>query len=89
MIKLSFVKGSSLRKVAIKGRKLIFMSQETGFKPIMMDLDKIDYESIKSKMGDDGIEIIEQISKLNTEEEMATDIKNDFQRTGWRLFKKE
>ena len=89
MIKVSFVMGSALRKAFINGRKISLMSQETGFTPISMDLDNINEKQIKKKMGKQGLEFMKQISKLNTEEEMARDIINDFQQTGWRLIKKE
>ena len=89
MKKLSFVRGSSLRKVFIDGRKISLMAQETGFTPISMDLDKIDEKEIKKKMGKDGLKFIKEIALLNTEEEMAKDIIRDFQETGWRCIKRE
>ena len=89
MIKLSFVTGGALRKVFIDGRKISMMSQETGFTPISMDLDKINEKTIKKKMGKEGLDFMKQISKLETEDEMARDVIKDFQSTGWRLIKRE
>ena len=89
MIKLSFVSGSSLRKVVINGRKISMMAQETGFTPIPMDLDKINEKEIEKKMGKEGLEFIKEISLLKTEEDMAKDITIDFQRTGWRKIDKK
>ncbi len=88
MIKLSFVCGSSLRKVVIDGRVISMMAKETGFTPIVMDLDKLDSNSqkkkITKKLGKDGIKVMKEISLLKTEDEMAKDITKDFQSTGWR-----
>jgi len=88
MINLSFVCGSSLRKVVIKGRVISMMAKETGFVPIVMDLDKLDSNSqkkkITKKLGKDGLKVMREIALLNTEKEMAKDITKDFQSTGWR-----
>lgn len=88
MIRLSFVCGSSLRKVVIDGRVISMMAKETGFAPIVMDLDKMDSKNQKRELtknlGKDGVKIMKEIALLNTEEEMAKDITKDFQRTGWR-----
>lgn len=89
MIKLAFVIGGALRKVVIDGRIIKMMSQETGFIPIEMDLDKINEKKIKKKMGEDGLKFMKEIALLNTEEEMSRDIIKDFQRTGWKMVKKE
>ncbi len=89
MIKLNFLCGSAIRRVYIDGRKISLMAKETGFTPISMDLDKIDEKTIKKKMGKDGLKFMKEIALLNTEEEMARDVTKDFQRTGWRLYKKE
>lgn len=87
MIRLSFVSGSNLRKVLIHKRSISFMSRETNFIPVAMDLDKLKVDEIKSKLGKEGLEQIEEIAKLNTEQEMADDIKKDFKETGWKLIK--
>ncbi len=67
------------------------LSPETGFNPISMDLDKLESKkkSIKEKMGKEGLELLKEIANLETEEEMARDLTKDFQRSGWRLIKKE
>lgn len=88
MIRLSFVSGSSLRKIVIEDRVISMMAKETGFVPITMDLDKMDSNSqqkkITKKLGKDGLKIMKEIALLNTESEMAKDITKDFQSTGWR-----
>lgn len=93
MKRLSFVCGSSLRKVVIDGRKISMMSQETGFIPVSFDLDKMDSKSqikkIKGKMGQEGLDFIKQVALLNTEEEMEKDIIKDFQLTGWRRIRRD
>lgn len=89
MIKLSFITGGALRKVNIEGRKIFMMSQETGFTPQLMDLDKLNNKELKKKMGVEQMRLMKEIAGLDTEEEMAQDIIKDFQRTGWRLVKKE
>ncbi len=89
MIKLVFITGGSLRKVNVEGRRISMMSQETGFTPQIMDLDKLDSGKLKKKMGNEEMKLMKEIADLNTEEEMAQDIIKDFQRTGWRLVKKE
>lgn len=78
-----------MRKVNIEGRKIYMMSQETGFTPQVMDLDKLDSSKLKKKMGNEEMKLMKEIANFNTEEEMAEDIIKDFQRTGWRLAKKE
>lgn len=92
MIKLSFVCGSALRKVVIDKRKISMIAKETGFTPIVMDLNKMDVGSHRKKiikrLGKDGLQVMKEISLLNTEEEMAKDITKDFQRTGWRKISK-
>ncbi len=88
MIKISFVCGSALRKIVINGRVISMMAKETGFTPIIMDLDKLDSNTqkkkITKKLGKDGLQVMKEIALLNTEEEMAKDITKDFQSTGWR-----
>lgn len=89
MINLAFVSGSSLRRVVINNRLVSMMSQETGFAPIKMDLDKIDEKQIKKKMGKEGLKFIRQLANLKTEEDLAKDITKDFQATGWRRIKQD
>ena len=89
MIKLSFVTGGALRKVLVNKRKITKMSQEVGYVPVIMDLDKLKENKIMKQMGMEGLEFMREISKLNTEEEMVKDIIIDFQKSGWRLVKKE
>lgn len=89
MIKLFFVRGSTVRQVYIDSRKISFLSPEVGYKPIVMDLDKINEKDFRDKLSTEELELMQEVANLKTEEEMALDLKKDFQRTGWRLFKKE
>lgn len=93
MIRLSFVCGSSLRKVVIDKRKISMMTKETGFVPVVMDLNKMNTNAQKKKiikkLGKKGLKIMKEIALLNTEEEMSKDIIKDFQRTGWRRISKD
>ncbi len=88
MIRLTFAIGGNLRKVYIDKRKISMLTAETGWVPILMDLDKID-KKVEKKLGKDAVELLKEISKLKTEKAMAKDIIRDFQESGWRLFKRE
>lgn len=92
-MELVFVMGSSLRRVFINGKKITLLSPENGYTPANFDLDKLDTPEIKAslkkmKFDDENIGLLEQLSKLDSEEAIAKDIKIDFQRSGWRLFKR-
>ncbi len=89
MIRLTFAIGGNIRKVYIDKRVISMLTAETGFVPIKMDLDKLDMGKIKSKMGDEGIQLLNELSSLETEEEMARDVIKDFQLTGWRCVRRE
>ncbi len=88
-IELGFVRGGSLRRVFIKGRKISIMAQETGFTPLSIDLDKLNEKEIRKKMGKDGLEFIKEVAKLKTQGAMARDVTRDFQLDGWRRIKNE
>ena len=88
MIKLTFAIGGNLRKVFINKRKISLLTAETGWQPISIDIDNID-EKLSKKISEEEMKLIKEISKLNSEEEIAKDIVKDFQKTGWRLCKKE
>ncbi len=89
MIKLSFVIGSGLRKVVIDDRKVIMITQETGFTPLEIDLDKINDSVFARKMSEEQLELMKVVSLLETEVEISEDIIKDFQLVGWRLIKRE
>lgn len=89
MIKLSFVLGSSLRRVIINQKKISLASQETGFTPISIDLDKLDNNKHFNELDDKGKKLLEECKKLKTEEEIARDIIKDFQGSGWRCIKRD
>lgn len=90
-MKLSFVRGSALRKVFIKGRKISFMTGELGFTPYTIDLDKIDKIDKKSlrKLDKEYKEDIKESKAIKTEEEAAQSIIKDLRKQGWKVFKKE
>lgn len=90
-MKLSFVRGGALRKVLIKDRKISIMTGELGFEPFTIDLDKIEeLENNKAyeHLTDEDKEMIREIAKLGSNKDITKDIIKDFQKTGWRLFKK-
>lgn len=88
MIRLSFTRGSSLRKVSIKGKKISFISQETNFEPLVIDLDKLESSDVFSKMDKKEKVFMKDVSKLKTEGDRAKDIITDFQRSGWRCIQR-
>jgi len=89
MIKLSFVQGSRLRKVLINGRQVSFVSNETGWIPVKVDIDKIkENEKVFKKLNTEEKKMLEQCKNLNTEKELCNDIIKDFKKTGWRLIKR-
>ncbi len=90
MIRLIFVTGSALRKVMINGRIITMMSAETNFAPLKIDLNKIEKSrKLKKKLGEESYQLLKEIASLKNEKDYARDIIEDFQRTGWRLVKRE
>lgn len=91
MITLSFVAGGNIRKVIINKKKISMLTKETGWVPVVMDLDKMQKLSkeLKDKLRDEDKKVISQLKKIASEEEIAKDIIKDFRQTGWRLFKRE
>ncbi len=89
-MELVFSIGGSLRRVKINGRKISFLTAETGFTPLIIDLDKLDEKEQKQKLSKMKLdkEFLDELKKLKTEEQIAKDIKKDFQKSGWRLFKR-
>lgn len=91
MMKLSFGIGGALRQITIRKRIINMMSQETGWKPLVIHLDKLDKnkKEVEKKLGEDSFKIMQEIAALTTEKAIAQDIIKDFQRSGWRLIKQE
>lgn len=83
-MKISFVRGSALRRVFIDGRKVSFLTGELGNTPLTIDLDKLDEQKEKIKEMNVDKKELEKLSKLKTEEEIANDITKDFRKSGWR-----
>ena len=91
-MKLTFITGSAIRRVIIKGRIITLLAAEISNKPLTINLDEINSQEEKFKkmnLSEDDIRLIKELSKLGNEEEIAQDIITDFQKTGWRLAKKE
>ena len=91
-MKLTFITGSSIRRVHIQDRMVTLLAEELSSKPLTINLDEIDAQEEKfekMKLTAHDITMIKQLAKLGSEEEIAKDIINDFQKTGWRLVKKE
>lgn len=94
MILLTFITGAGIRKVNIDDKKIIFLASELSFKPLEIDLNKLDSEQMqntikKAKMSGEEVKNLKELSKLSNEEEIAKDIIKDFKKTGWRLVKKD
>ncbi len=90
MIRLVFTRGGTLRRVIIEGKKITFMTEELGYKPFEIDLSKLDEPEMKKKIEESDIDKkeLKELQKLDTEDELANDIKKDWQRDGWKLFKR-
>lgn len=91
-IKLTFITGSAIRRVIIKDRIVTLLAAETSNKPVTINLNEIDSQQDKFdklKLTKEDIKTIRELSKLGSEEEIAKDITNDFQKTGWRLARSE
>jgi len=86
-MKLSFVRGSALRRVFIKGRVISFLTGELGNTPLKIDLDKLDEEKDRLKKMKVDQKEMKKLSKLITEEDIAKDITKDFRKSGWRKIK--
>ncbi len=91
MIRLTFIAGGGIRKVFIDDRIINFLTAETSFVPLVVDLDNLDKlnSKIKKTLGKEAKKTLQEISLLETEEDIANDIIKDFQKTGWRKIKKE
>ncbi len=88
MKQISFTRGAALRRVFINGRVISFLTAELNYVPLKIDLDKLDEEKEKiDKMGINK-ETLKELSRLQTEQEIALDIINDFEKSGWRRIRK-
>lgn len=86
-MELIFTNGNSIRRVFIKGRKVVFITPEYSFQPITFDLDQLDKHNLKKVK--DSSKLIREVKNLRTEAEIAKDTIKDFQRSGWRLIKRK
>lgn len=91
MITLKFVTGGALRKVFIKGREISILTEELGHTPLTINLEKLDEPENKKRIKEARIDekTLKELLELKTEEEIAKDITKDFQKSGWRLFRRE
>ena len=87
-MKLIFTSGNKVLKIMIKKRIITFFV--VGFPPSQIDLDKLDDEKTKKILENSKVDekLLREISRLNTEEEVARDITKDLQKSGWRQIKK-
>lgn len=85
MINLRFQRGSAFIQVRIENRTIEFITPMLNMQPIKIDLDKLDeYKERIEKMNIDN-EFIEELSKLETEQQMADDLVKDLQKNGWEV----
>jgi len=81
---ISFTRGAALRRVFINGRVISFLAAELNNVPLKINLDKLEEEKDKIKKMKIDKETLEELAKLQTEQEIALDITNDFKQSGWR-----
>ncbi len=92
MLRLDFLRGGAIRKVFVDGRKISFLAAELGFQPLEIDLgtlDKKEDQLKKMKLNKKELDLIQQLSLLGNEDEIAKDIIKDFKKTGWRYIERE
>lgn len=83
MIKANFVRGSIVREVTIDKRVVTFLTPELNYQPIEINLDKLNFKDPKFAGMDR--DMLRELSKLNTEEDILEDLKKDFTKSGWRV----
>lgn len=90
MIELSFVSGSKVRRIHINKRHITMITSET-HEPISFDLNRLSESSTQEIIKKNKIDeqLLSELSELHTEEDIVKDITKDFQRSGWRLFKRK
>lgn len=89
-MELVFAMGGAIRRVFINGRVISFLTAELGNTPLTIDLDRLYEKETKNKIKKLKIDkkMLAELSLLKTEKDIMNDVKLDFQRSGWRLFKK-
>ena len=88
MKQISFTRGAALRRVFINGRVISFLTGELNNVPLKIDLDKLEEEKDKIKKMKIDKKTLEELAKLQTEKEMALDVINDFEKSGWRRIRR-
>ena len=88
MKQLSFTRGAALRRVFINRRVITFLAGELNNVPLKINLDKLDEQKEKIEKMNIDKQLLEEISRLETEHEIALDITYDFEKSGWRRIRK-
>ncbi len=88
MKQLSFTRGAALRRVFINKRVISFLVAELNNVPLKIDLDKLEEEKDKIKKMKIDKETLKELAKLQTEKEIALDVINDFEKSGWRRIRR-
>ena len=88
MIQLNFTRGAALRRIFINGRVITFLLAELNFQPLKIDLDKLDEQKENIEKMKIDKQTLEELSRLQTEEELALDFTNDAEKDGWRRIRK-
>ncbi len=84
MKQISFTRGAALRRVFISGRVISFLTAELNNVPLKIDLDKLEEQKEKLDKMEVDKEFLKELSRLQTENEIALDIQYDFEKSGWR-----
>ncbi len=88
MKQISFTRGAALRRVFINKRVISFLVAELNNVPLKIDLDKLEEEKDKIKKMKIDKETLKELAKLQTEKEIALDVINDFEKSGWRRIRR-
>ena len=88
MKQISFTRGAALRRIFINGRTFTYLGAELNNVPLKINLDKLNEHKDKIKKMNLDIKLLKEIAKLQTEDEIASDFIQDFQKSGWRRIRK-
>lgn len=82
LMELTYLRAGIARKVYIRNRKILIVSPEV--KTFTFDLNELEKHKDKVPIGD-----FETLINLKTEDEIEEEITKDFNKSGWRLVKKD
>lgn len=92
MIRLTFTQGSNLRKVTIAKGIIDFLDygigQPISFNLLVLAKERNSATMERMKLSKEDQRMVKRLAGMS-DEEAADDIKRDFQKQGWRLFKRE